>query len=169
MSSLQSQDIVLAIYLSTNDEPWTFQSVGKTLGISQSQVHLAWRRLVDSKLADSKFRRPIKRNLLEFLCHGAKYSFPVKRNENASGMVTGYTHPILNKLIKGTTDVKYVWNNTQARSKGVCIDPIHKSAPSLAKENERAYEILATLDAIRLGNAREQEVAMKLMKELLLD
>ena len=100
MAALQTQDIVLAIYLLAEDAPWTFQSLSEVMGMSPSQVHLAWGRLTNSKLADGEFRRPIKSNMIEFLVHGVKYCFPPREHGTSVGMITGHAHPIMkNHLI----------------------------------------------------------------------
>lgn len=167
MAALQSQDIILAIYLLAEDSPWTFQSLSDIMGISTSQVHLAWGRLTNSKLADSKFRRPIKRNLLEFLEHGVKYSFPPRERGIGAGMATGHVHPAMKSHLVSPGEVdRFVWTNSTGRTKGVCVDPIHKSAVNVSQANSNAYAILAVLDSIRLGKAREQAAATAALKEL---
>jgi hypothetical protein len=167
MANLQSQDIVLAVYLIADNEPWTFAQVSEVMGISSSQVHLAWGRLVNSDLADREYKRPLRKNLLEFLCHGVKYSFPATQRGIGKGMVTGLSHPIVKRKLRASTDIQYVWESPKGKEKGVIVDPIHKSAVNVAQASTLAYQIFATLDSIRLGKARERQIATDIMKDLL--
>ena len=57
MAHLQAQDLVLAIHVLTENKAWTFQSASEALGISPSQVHAAWKRLLNVKLADPDFKK----------------------------------------------------------------------------------------------------------------
>src|SRR5262245_59294480 len=41
---------------------------------------------------------------------------------------------------------------------GHAVAPLHRSAPMAAKKNSRLYEVLALIDAVRVGGAREREV-----------
>ncbi len=165
MAQLQPQDLVLAIHLLTEDSPWTFQSASESLGISASQVHAAWKRLLKSKLADPEFKKVIKRNLLEFLCYGAKYCFPATIKGVGKGVPTGHTHPKLRKLLLTGDSDQYVWPSTKGKVKGIEVDPLHKSAVNLSQCNAKAYEILAAFDSLRSGKSREQEIAISLLKD----
>jgi hypothetical protein len=167
MASLQPQDIVVAVYLAAEDEAWTFQHLSKVMGISPSQVHLAWGRLQNSELVDPEFKRPFRKNLLEFLCHGVKYCFPVVQRGIGSGIVTGLSHPRLKKAIKASTDIKYVWEVPNVKATGVIVEPIHKSVVNVARASAKSYEIFAVLDSIRLGKARERETATDIMREIM--
>ena len=165
MLGLQPQDLVLAIYIVTNDDAWTFQSVSQVLGISPSQVHAAWKRLVAAKLADSEFKRVIKKNLLEFLCHGAKYCFPAQLEGQGVGMPTSHSHSRIRQLLVGGDGEIYIWPDAQGKSKGIVLLPVHKSALQLAKSNKNAYAILAAVDLLRTGKPREQEAAVSVIRD----
>ena len=167
MSQLQAQDLVLAIHLLIEDRPWTFQSASDSLGISASQTHAAWKRLVHAKLADAEFKKVIRRNLLEFICCGAKYCFPPTMKGIGSGMPTAHTHPKLKKLLLSGEADRYVWPTSVGKAKGTTIEPLHKAAIHLAQNSEKAYEVLAAFDALRSGKTRDQEVAISILKELL--
>ena len=166
MSQLQSQDLVLAIYLLMEDRPWTFQSASESLGISASQTHAAWKRLVHAKLADAEFKKVIRRNLLEFICCGAKYCFPPTIKGGGYGIPTAHTHPKLRKLLLSAESDRYVWPTSVGKVKGTTIEPLHRSAIHLSQNSAKAYEVLAAFDALRSGKTRDQEVAISILKEL---
>ena len=51
---------------------------------------------------------------------------------------------------------------------GQSIKPLFKSVPEAVQKDERLYEYLALVDAIRLGNQREVGLAGDLLSERLL-
>jgi hypothetical protein len=62
-------------------------------------------------------------------------------------------------------DVINVWPDATGNSKGQAIAPLFKSVPTAAKADSKLYELLALVDAIRIGNAREAELATKLLEQ----
>jgi hypothetical protein len=45
--------------------------------------------------------------------------------------------------------------------RGYSFTPLHKNVPQAALEDKRLYELLALVDALRDGRARERELAVK--------
>lgn len=54
------------------------------------------------------------------------------------------------------------------KSKGLAVEPLFKSVPEAALRDERLYEYLALIDASRLGNQRESNLARAKLEEGLL-
>lgn len=50
---------------------------------------------------------------------------------------------------------------------GQAIEPLYKSVPFAVRRDNELYAYLALLDAIRMGNARESNLAIKMLKERL--
>ncbi|WP_457584829.1 hypothetical protein [Ensifer canadensis] len=66
-------------------------------------------------------------------------------------------------LVSGGT-YNYVWPYSAGREMGQAVDPLFKSVPEAALKDERLYEYLALVDAIRLGNQREVGLATDHLK-----
>jgi hypothetical protein len=49
--------------------------------------------------------------------------------------------------------------------RGIALAPVHTIVPNAARKDPKLGELLALFDAIRIGNAREQELATKLLAE----
>jgi hypothetical protein len=49
----------------------------------------------------------------------------------------------------------------------MAFSPLYKLAPGAAREDERLYELLVLVDAIRGGRARERELAIRELKKRL--
>ncbi len=162
---LKPQDVVVLLKLvAIGQEPWTFQRLAVELSISQSEVHAGVRRAVAARLmsdATTASGRPVREALLEFLVHGVKYAFPPERGALTRGVPTGYAAPPLNKLIVGSSDPPPVWPYAEGSVRGLAFAPLYPSVPVAALQDSRLYELLALVDAIRDGRARERNLAAK--------
>lgn len=168
---LKPQDIVVLLKLvALADQPWTFQRLAAELSISQSEVHAAVRRAVAARLmsgADSSAGRPLRQQLLEFLVHGVKYAFPPVRGEIIRGVPTGYAAPPLDKQIAGSSDPPPVWPYAEGSVRGYAFAPLYRTVPEAALRDPALYELLALVDAIRDGRARERSLAEKAIEKRL--
>ncbi|MBI5910607.1 MAG: hypothetical protein HY848_11710 [Betaproteobacteria bacterium] len=162
---LKPQDVVVLLKLvAIGQESWTFQRLAVVLSISQSEVHAAVRRAVAARLmseATAASGRPVREALLEFLVHGVKYAFPPERGALTRGVPTGYAAPPLNKVIIGSSDPPPVWPYAEGSVRGLAFAPLYPSVPAAALKDARLYELLALVDAIRAGRARERNLAAK--------
>ena len=169
---LKPQDIVVLLKLiAIGPEPWTFQRLAVELSISQSEVHAGVRRAVAARLmsdATTASGRPVRDALLEFLVHGVKYAFPPERGALTRGVPTGYAAPPLNKLIVGSSDPPPVWPYAEGSVRGLAFAPLYPSVPAAALKDARLYELLALVDAIRDGRARERTLAAKELESRLI-
>jgi hypothetical protein len=51
--------------------------------------------------------------------------------------------------------------------RGYAITPIYSSVPKAALNDQRLHELLALVDALRVGRARERQIAGEELKRLL--
>lgn len=163
--TLKPQDIVVLLKLAASvDNNWTYQRLAVDLFISQSEIHAAIRRAVAAKLMSDATAsgRPVRAALLEFLLHGVKYAFPPKRGELTRGLPTGHAAPPLNKVIvAGPNEPPPVWPYADGPIRGYALAPLYPTVPQAASGDARLYEMLALVDAIRDGRARERNLAAK--------
>lgn len=167
---LKPQDIVVLLkMLSIGEQPWTYASLAYELEISSSQLHSAVKRALASQLANQHDGHilPNVRNLREFLLYGLKYVFVPDRGEITRGIPTGYASPFLDKLFVSDDEPIPVWPHPEGQARGMSFAPLYKIAPAAAMRDERLYELLALVDAIRGGRAREQKLAMDRLNQLL--
>ena len=160
--NLKPQDIVILLKLVVlNDRPWSFTSVAVELAMSPSEVHGGVQRAAASRLYDPNRKVPILRSLLEFLVHGVKYAFPPESGRLTRGVPTGYAAPPLNRLIAQSDDPPPVWPFAEGNVRGFEFAPLYRSVPQAAVKDEALYELLALVDAVRDGKARERELAVQ--------
>jgi hypothetical protein len=163
-SSLRPQDVVLILKLAAQPgQTWTYASMGKELGLSASQAFSAVSRAANSGLLffpalESTLNRA---NIREFLIHGVKYAFPVRRGSMTRGIPTAYAAPPLNRLIASSAEPPPVWPYAEGSARGVELSPLYKTVPAAAQRDPKLYELLALVDALRDGRAREREIAVR--------
>jgi DNA-binding Lrp family transcriptional regulator len=141
--------------------PWTYNQLAVGLGMSPSEVHAAVKRALSVHLAIS-IRDRIQANqsaLEEFLIHGIKYVFIPERGEITRGIPTIYTVVPLKSFFTKTEEPQPVWPDPKGDVRGISFSPLYKSVPKAAGKDQALYELLALVDAIRGGRAREREMA----------
>jgi hypothetical protein len=165
--SLQSQDILILLKLvALGERRWSYPSLAKDLFLSSSGVYAGVNRAIESRLLDPATKKPRKKALEEFLIQGVKYFFPPKRGGLTRGMPTSHAAPPLNREILQSSEPP-VWPYAEGTVRGYEFSPLHESVPLAAHKDAKLYELLALLDAIRGGRAREASIAAKELKDRL--
>jgi hypothetical protein len=147
--------------------PWGYASLAKALFMSLSEVHSAIKRAQFAELYDPLTKRPIRTNFSEFLLHGLRYAFPAQILKGTRGIPTAHAAPPLKGKIVSSDDDSYVWSSRLGKTKGKGIEPLYRSAPRAAAKDPALYELLALLDALRVGRSREKDLAKKILQERL--
>ena len=165
---LKSQDIVVVLKLvALGERRWSYPSLAAGLFMSPSGAHACVKRAVDSKLLDPVQKKPRLAAVEEFLIHGVKYVFPARRGGPTRGMPTGYAAPPLNSEIVQSSELPPVWPYAEGTVRGYAFSPLHEGVPRAAEKDVKLYELLALLDAIRGGRAREVSIAIREFKDRL--
>ena len=159
---LKPQDIFIMLKLVVReDSDWSYPALSHELFMSASEVHAGVKRAVAAKLMDMHRKIPVKSNLLEFLIHGSKYAYPPERGGITRGMPTGYAAQPLRELIMQPDEPPPVWPDSEGQVRGYEFSPLYSSVPRACKVDPKLYELLALVDAIRDGRARERKIAIK--------
>lgn len=167
---LKPQDVLVMLKLvAMGSKPWSYAWLAANLGMSPSQLHSAVKRALSAQLAVRKGETiaPHIRNLEEFLVHGLKYVFVPERGELTRGTPTAYAAPPLEQYLMASAEPPPVWPDPKGTVRGVAFSPLYKFAPQAARSDNRLYELLALVDAIRGGRARERDVAIKELRQRL--
>ena len=160
--NLKPQDIYILLKLvSLGEGPWSYASVAGDLFMSASEVHAGIKRAIAARLMHSQGGKPLKKSVEEFLIHGVKYAFPPEHGGLTRGVPTGYAAPPLKDIIIQPDEPPPVWPDPEGDTRGYEFSPLYKTVPKAALQDNRLYELLAIVDAIRDGKAREREIAIK--------
>lgn len=170
--ALKPQDVVVLLKVAIwADGPWKFADLARELGMSASEVHSAITRSFASQLVvprpDMGVLSVQRRNLMEFLLHGLRYVFPGERGSLTRGIPTGVGAPILAEHFAASSESPVVWPHAEGTARGHSFKPLYKSVPFAALRDPALYAVLALLDAIRGGRARERGVASQLLEQML--
>ena len=164
---LKPQDVLVLLKLIAIEKDWTYRSLADELLMSSGEIHNALGRATQAHLYDAGRRRPRTQALEEFLVHGVKYAFPVQRGTLVRGIPTAHAAPPLSKIISAPDEPPPVWANANGSVRGYRIEPLFDSAPEAAKQDDSLYALLALVDAIRDGRARERKLASEHLHKLL--
>lgn len=167
--NLKPQDVLFVLKLvAAGKKSWSFNSLSLELGMSASEVHAAAKRALAARLAvkEGENIRPNIRNLEDFLLHGIQYVFVPERGALTRGMPTAYaTAPLDAHFVVEDNEPPPVWPGPDGSVRGESFSPLYKSASVAAKNDPVLYRLLALVDAIRGGRARERVVAKKELKK----
>ena len=170
LMNLKSQDVMVLLKLvAIGKQPWVYNRLAVELGMSPSEVHAAVKRLLAAGLAvqiEDKIR-PNIRNLEEFLLHGLRYVFLPELGQLGRGVPTAHAAAPLKDELLPDGEPPPVWPDPEGEVRGMAFSPLYKSAPRAARQDSSLYELLALVDAIRGGRAREREIAAKELRKRL--
>jgi|SRR5665213_957750 len=155
----KAQDVVVALKLSLGAERQTYAQLGAALGMSASEVHAAVRRLIEAKLVDPDTRQIRREALRNFLVYGVPHAFPASPKEVTRGMPTAWAAPALAGKFNASEQIPPVWPDPEGQIQGAAVQPLYASVPRAARADSALYDLLALVDAIRIGRARERTLA----------
>jgi len=150
---------MVALKLCSSKAPSSFASLGKSLGMSASEVHAAVQRLRESKLVDPVSRQVYRERLRNFIVHGVPYAFPVAAKEITRGLPTAWAAPVMKDSVAYDPMSSPVWPSPEGIVKGVAVKPLYPSAVEASNNDPELYDLLALVDAVRLGRVREPQMA----------
>lgn len=160
---LKPQDLVVLLKLVVlKDAPWTIVGMAESLRMSASEVHAALSRSQNAGLYLSRKRKPSRAALREFLAHDVRYAFAPERLGMTRGVPTAHSAPGLSSELVAP-EVPLVWPDPEGTVRGEGIEPLYRTAPQAALADEQLYRLLALVDALRIGGARERRVTAQLL------
>lgn len=176
---LRSQDFIVALkFAATVGRTLNTELLSKEIGLGLAQTHDAIGRAVMAQLIvqigvhRDRRGRPGKRitpnipAILELAQHGLRYVFVPERGKLTRGIPTASSAaPLRNVLAEPATPT--VWPDPKGHVRGESFEPLHPCVLTAARADPTLYELIALVDAIRGGSAREREAATALLQERL--
>jgi hypothetical protein len=152
-------DIVVLLKITTyGDEPWYQKSLAEALYISQSEISKSLARSKYAGLLDPTGKIVMKLSLMDFLTFGIRYVFPQQPGPVVRGIPTAHSAPPLSAEIQSAEP--YVWPYGKGTVRGHSILPLYPSVVKAVANDTKLYELLAMVDALRVGRAREKNLAI---------
>lgn len=170
---LKPLDLLVVLELTSKERRSTsYAELARAVGLSASEANAAARRAVQAGLlspgasrADKP--RPNTGALLAFLEHGVRHAFFATPGRIVRGVPTAQSAPPLDTLLAARDEPPFVWPYAEGQVLGRSIEPLHGGVPRAALANPRLYELLALVDALRVGGARERKLAMHALEQRL--
>lgn len=157
---MRGVDILIAFLLTSEPEHrWEFAEIGAALHVGSATAHRAVGRLERSGLVDASSRQVRRLALEEFVCHGLRYVFPAELGAPSLGVPTAHSAPVMASRVASRSSEVIVWPSELGQARGASLTPLHPSAAAVALERPLLYELLALADVLRLGRAREVQIA----------
>ncbi len=167
--NLKPQDVLVLLKLvAIGDRSWTYSGLAGELGMSASEVHGAITRAQSARLYADVLHTVMHPNLFEFLVHGVRYAFPAEADAPAWGIPTAHAAPPLNGIIIADEPLPPVWPAASGTTHGVSLTPLYRSVPYAAERDPELYELLACVDALRIGRVRERSAATEALRPRIL-
>jgi len=161
---MRPQDVVILLKIVLlGDTPWRYSDISASLTISQSEVAEALNRSKQARLVDASKRKVFRASFLEFLSYGLKYVFPAQPGSVVRGIPTAHSAKPLSELI--LSEEMYVWPSPVGNTRGQAVNPLYSNVIQAIRHDPQLYEMLALLDAVRVGRAREQKIAIEELRK----
>jgi hypothetical protein len=167
---LKPQDLAVALKQVTLKGQWLpYAALAEAMHLSRFEAHAAVQRLMAARLVVDidGHPRPVMAALRSFVLYGAPYVYPAVRGEPTIGFPTLYGAAPLKGAFIDTDEAPPVWPHPEGISRGGGLLPLYENLPLAARDDPALYELLVLFDALRAGQARERELARKLLEERL--
>lgn len=167
-NNLKPQDVVILLkIIALGNKDWFHHTLAAELGMSQSEVSQSLSRSKYAGLIDDARKKVNRIAFNEFISHGISYVFPQHPGAIVRGMLTAHSAEPLNKIINASE--KYVWPYARGNDRGQAIEPLYDSVVGAVLKDNILYELLAMVDALRVGRVREKEIAKKELEKRILN
>ena len=161
--SMKPQDVVVLLkIIALGNDNWQQIPMAQSLKMSQSEVSQSVARSKYAGLLDASGKKVMRLALMDFLQYGLAVVFPAKPGAAVRGIPTAHSAvPLKNEI---SSDEDYVWPYAKGQVRGYGITPLYSTVPQAALDDERLYALLALADALRVGRAREKNMAISELK-----
>jgi hypothetical protein len=168
IKNLKSLDIVILckLFILCNKKRmnWTYSTLSNEVCLSVGETHASVKRLINARLYDALSKSVVPSSMADFLSYGVPYAFPANIGPVERGLATAHSAPVFkNAIIHSENDV-YVWPYALGNERGLSISPLSKNVPEAVLKDSELYGLLALIDAVRIGRAREKSFALEQIK-----
>ena len=137
------------------------------LRMSSSTVWKSLKRLRQANFFanDDQDAKIDPRKLFGLLVYGVPMFFVARKTAVVRGIPTGVHSPLWKERFG--VGITTVWPYGRGKEVGEGLLPIYPSVPSACALDAALYEVMATVEILRVGKARERRVAENYLKEKL--
>ena len=160
--TLRPQDLVVLLKLLIGaEESWNQIYLARSLFISQSEISESLKRSAYARLLQNNGKEVARKPFMDLLQYGVPYLFPQQPGVEVRGIPTAHSAAPLVHLISSSEN--YVWPYAKGHMRGHSILPLYPTVIQAVELDTQLYECLALIDALRVGRARERNLALELL------
>lgn len=167
---LKPQDLVVALKVCVNGERgFLLATLAEELQMAVSAIHGSIKRCEQARLLSRAggSLQAIRPAIAEFAVHGARYAFPAVPGSLTRGMATAIAGPSLRQHFDLENALVPVWPDVHGDVYGTSLIPLYHTVPAACRLDDKLFDVLTLLDALRVGAARERKLAASLLEERL--
>jgi hypothetical protein len=163
---MRPQDIVVLLKILTyENDSWYQSQIANALNMSQSEISESIARSKYAGLIDENGKKVFCQGLLDFLQYGIKYAFPQQPGPVVRGIPTAHSMSPFEQEIQSSE--AFVWPSARGQVRGHSIVPLYPSVVNAVQHDLPLHELLAMVDALRVGRTRERNLAIEFLKSRL--
>ena len=155
--------LILLKIVCQENKPWQQQNMANELFISQSEISKSIKRSQYAGLIDPAGKKVMRQGLMDLLQYGIRYVFPQQPGPVIRGIPTAHSISPLNREIQ--SDEAYVWPSAVGQVRGHGITPLYPSVVKAVQQDKQLHELLALVDALRVGRVRERNLAVDFLRQ----
>ena len=153
--------VLVALLALPAREGWTQVAFADVLGIPQPALTRSLQRLAEAGLWDREAREVDVAGAEGLLVHAARFIVPPRLGPPARGVPTAHAVPPLADELGGGDLL--VWPDDEGTAVGTTLAPLCPSAARAARREPALHAMLALVDGLRVGRARERAIAARLL------
>jgi hypothetical protein len=162
---LREMDVIVLLGLLQRARgDWTVRSLAKELGLPSASVQRSLDRLAATPAFDARRRRVSLGACEELFDHALRYLAPVTAEGETRGLRTSWAAPPLSEHLALGNELPPVWPDPNGEARGLELRPLHPAVVTLARADAQMYELLALIDALRMGDTRTRGLAIELLR-----
>ena len=144
------------------------KQIAAALGLAPSTVFASLQNLRRARLVagPGQAATAARAKLLDFLIHGAPVVFLPVKTEMVRGIATGIFSPYFRGRFAEDKNVPLVWPYPRGREVGEGLVPLYPSLPLACSRDPALYQLMAAVDVLRVGRARERDAAIAYLESL---
>ena len=162
---LREVDIVVLLGLLRHSAGgWTVRSLAKELGLPSASVQRSLDRLAATPAFDARRRRVSLGACEELFDHALRYLAPATAEGETRGLGTSWAVAPLSEHLALGSELPPVWPDPHGELRGLEVRPLHPAVVPLARADPQMHELLALIDALRMGDTRTRGLAVELLR-----
>jgi hypothetical protein len=156
---MRPHDVVVLLKIISLSSGWLNKDISYQLHIAPSEISESLNRSAIAGLISPDKRKVFKNALLKFLEYGLPFIYPAEYGPIERGVPTAHSADVLKDQFVSAQAC--VWPYANGKVKGHAIQPLYPKQVIAALHDQRLYDMLALVDAIRVGKSREKAIAVE--------